>query len=201
MNIQRRIAEDNHPHLERSPRGRLNTGAPNPVDVHVGRQLRLRRVMLGMSQERLAEAIGVTFQQIQKYERGANRISASRLWDLSVILGRSVDFFYKDMDASVAGASPRNLSRGETPETILEPSVSDENEQMYNRETLNLLRAYHAIKDPHVRRRICDLAKSLATLMEDGIALPDERSDVADETAAAIPQNAGAAIRPAVNTQ
>jgi transcriptional regulator with XRE-family HTH domain len=164
MNMQRRISESDNP--MRSPRGRLASGAPNPVDVHVGKQLRLRRVMLGLSQESLAEAVGITFQQVQKYERGANRISASRLWDLSVTLNCPITFFFKDMDESVAGASPRNLSRGENVEPISEPQRTSEEDQIYNRETLNLLRAYHAIKDPHVRRRIGDLAKSLANLME-----------------------------------
>lgn len=97
----------------RSTRGRLSSGAPNPVDAHVGRRLRLRRIMVGMSQEQLADAIGVTFQQIQKYERGANRISASRLWDLSVMLNCPVSFFYKEMEDDVACASPRNVKRSE----------------------------------------------------------------------------------------
>src|ERR1041384_6651710 len=83
---------------------------PNPTDVHVGSRLRLRRTLLGMSQEKLGEAIGLTFQQVQKYERGANRIGASRLWDLSRVLDCPMSFFFEDMDEATASASPRNLS-------------------------------------------------------------------------------------------
>src|ERR1700689_3596756 len=85
-------------------------GGPNPVDVHVGARLRLRRTLLGMSQERLGNAIGLTFQQVQKYERGANRIGASRLYDLSRVLDVPVSFFFDDINpmvvASVAEGVP-----------------------------------------------------------------------------------------------
>ena len=90
----------------RSTRGRMPSGKPNPVDVHVGGRVRLRRTLLGMSQEKLGEAIGLTFQQVQKYERGANRIGASRLWDLSRVLDCSMSFFFEDMDEATASASP-----------------------------------------------------------------------------------------------
>src|SRR3954463_10029808 len=77
--------------------GRPKPGKPNPIDVHVGSRVRLRRTLLGMSQEKLGEAIGLTFQQVQKYERGANRIGASRLFDLSRVLDVPVSFFFDDM--------------------------------------------------------------------------------------------------------
>ncbi|MGB1026977.1 MAG: helix-turn-helix domain-containing protein, partial [Rhodospirillaceae bacterium] len=83
---------DLHGH-RRSSRGRTPSGKPNPVDVHVGSRVRLRRTLLGMSQEKLGEAIGLTFQQVQKYERGANRIGASRLWDLSRVLDVPMSYF------------------------------------------------------------------------------------------------------------
>src|SRR5512142_2927494 len=101
------------------PRGRKSSGRmasqgfPNPIDVHVGARIRQRRTLLGMSQEKLGEAIGLTFQQVQKYERGANRIGASRLWDLSRVLDCPMSFFFEAMDEATASASPRNLS-GET---------------------------------------------------------------------------------------
>src|SRR6476620_12335762 len=85
----------------RSTRGRMPSGKPNPVDVHVGSRVRLRRTLLGMSQERLGEAIGLTFQQVQKYERGANRVGASRLFDLSRVLDVPVSFFFEDMAPAV----------------------------------------------------------------------------------------------------
>jgi transcriptional regulator with XRE-family HTH domain len=146
--------------LSRSARGRMPSGKPNPVDVHVGNRVRLRRTLLGMSQEKLGESLGLTFQQVQKYERGANRIGASRLWDLSRVLDCPVAFFFEEMDQETASASPRNLSV-ETPD--LEPREGD---QMTKRETLELVRAYYRIKDYHVRRRIYELAKSLATTEE-----------------------------------
>ena len=84
--------------------------APNPTDKHVGARVRMRRMMLGMSQETLGDALGLTFQQVQKYERGANRIGASRLWDLSRVLDCPMSFFFEDMDDATASASPETKS-------------------------------------------------------------------------------------------
>ena len=95
-----------------STRGRLEDGAPNPVDVHVGSRMRLRRTMLGLSQEKLGEAIGLTFQQVQKYERGANRIGASRLFDLARVLDVPVSFFFDDMPDAAAASSPSAVVAG-----------------------------------------------------------------------------------------
>src|ERR671924_1655073 len=78
-------------------RGRSPSGKPNPIDVHVGSRIRLRRTLLGMSQQKLGEAIGLTFQQVQKYERGANRVGSSRLYDLSRVLDVPVSYFFEDM--------------------------------------------------------------------------------------------------------
>lgn len=142
--------------LGRSTRGRMPSGKPNPVDVHVGGRVRLRRTLLGLSQEKLGEAIGLTFQQVQKYERGANRIGASRLWDLSRVLDCPVAYFFEEMEDDVQAASPRNLT-----ERTTEPEQRDA-DPMSKRETLELVRAYYKITDPHVRRRIYELAKSLA---------------------------------------
>src|ERR1700752_933156 len=86
-------------------RGRRKTDKPNPIDVHVGSRVRLRRTLLGMSQEKLGEAIGLTFQQVQKYERGANRVGASRLYDLSRVLDVPVSFFFDDISTEVAAAA------------------------------------------------------------------------------------------------
>src|SRR3569623_1390735 len=143
--------------------GRPKIDTPNPIDVRVGARLRLRRHMLGLSQEKLGEAIGLTFQQVQKYERGANRIGASRLWDLSRVLDCPMSFFFEDMDEATASASPRNLSvetRDVTPR---------ENDPMTKRETLELVRAYYRITDYHVRRRIYELAKSLASTEDEPV--------------------------------
>ena len=88
----------------KNSRGRLR---PNPIDVHVGMRIRLRRQVLNLTQEQLAKLLGLTFQQIQKYEKGLNRISASRLWDIAQVLQTSIDFFYEDIDDQTAALSPR----------------------------------------------------------------------------------------------
>ncbi|MDG2242601.1 MAG: helix-turn-helix transcriptional regulator [Rhodospirillaceae bacterium] len=150
----------------RSSRGRMPSGKPNPVDVYVGSRVRLRRTLLGLSQEKLGEAIGLTFQQVQKYERGANRIGASRLWDLSRVLDCPVSYFFEDMEDDVRAASPRNLT-----ERTAEPDQK-ESDPMTKRETLELVRAYYKITDAQVRRRIYELAKSLAAA--EGAILDDE---------------------------
>ena len=99
----------------RRGRGR-GLGGPNPVDVHVGGRVRLRRTLLGMSQEKLGEAIGLTFQQVQKYERGANRIGSSRLFDLSRGLDVPIGFFFDEMSDETAAKSPRQITgMAETP--------------------------------------------------------------------------------------
>src|SRR5438067_6017088 len=103
-------------------RRRQKSDKPNPIDIHVGSRVRSRRTLLGMSQEKLGEAIGLTFQQVQKYERGANRIGASRLWDLSRVLDCPMSFFFEEMDEATESASPRNLST-ETPD--VEPRDND----------------------------------------------------------------------------
>ncbi len=131
------------------------TGRPNPVDVHVGARVRLRRTLLGMSQEKLGDAIGLTFQQVQKYERGANRIGSSRLFDLSRVLDVPIEFFFDEMPDDVAASSPAQ-TRG-----MAEEPVSYELDPMAKRETLELVRAYYKITDPHVRKQLFELTKAL----------------------------------------
>lgn len=91
----------------KNSRGRLTDGAPNPIDIHVGLRLRLRRQVMNLTQEQLAKLLGLTFQQVQKYEKGLNRISASRLWDIAQVLQTSTDFFFEDMSKQAAALSPR----------------------------------------------------------------------------------------------
>ena len=146
----------------RSGRGRTLLGDPNPIDVHVGARVRLRRTLMGMSQEKLGEAIGLTFQQVQKYERGANRVGASRLFDLSRVLDVPVSFFFDDMPDGVSKQSPRLMSAGVAEDAAEAPGA----DPMTKRETLELVRAYYRITDPQVRRRIFDLAKVLAKASE-----------------------------------
>lgn len=136
------------------PAGRPRIGKPHPIDVHVGSRVRLRRTLLGMSQEKLGDAIGLTFQQVQKYERGANRIGASRLYDLSRVLDVPVSFFFDD--APVTEADPAHL------EGVHEEPGQFDLDPMAKRETLELVRAYYRVSDPAVRKRLFELTKSLA---------------------------------------
>lgn len=134
-------------------------GRSSPIDVHVGSRIRLRRTLLGMSQERLGEGLGLTFQQVQKYERGVNRVGASRLFDLSRVLDVPISFFFDDMPAPFAGTHGGPVYRGTT--GFAEPQEGFGDEMMSRRETLELVRAYYRITDPSVRKRVFDLIKSL----------------------------------------
>ena len=139
---------------------------PNPIDVHVGKRLRLRRTLLGMSQERLGELLGLTFQQVQKYERGVNRIGSSRLFELGQILDVPISFFFDDLPETVAGAGG-GLSGYATPGLAEERTAFDHEDDalpLDKRETLELVRAYYRIGDPAVRKRLFELAKALANL-------------------------------------
>lgn len=133
------------------------TGKPNPVDIYVGSRVRLRRTLLGMSQEKLAGAIGLTFQQVQKYERGANRIGASRLFQLSRVLDVPVSFFFDDMPALPSGGGAAGA-----PGLAEPPGQSYEPDPLAKRETLELVRAYYRIAQPQVRKKIFDLVKAVA---------------------------------------
>jgi transcriptional regulator with XRE-family HTH domain len=141
---------------------RLPPGIANPVDVHVGGRVRLRRTLLGMSQEKLGAAVGLTFQQIQKYERGTNRISASRLYEFSKILDVPVSYFFEEMPGDLethAGRFKAGLRDQDLEEIERDPLIK--------RETLELVRAYYRITNPRVRKRVFELAKSLAGISSD----------------------------------
>jgi len=130
---------------------------PSPIDVHVGSRVRLRRTLLGMSQEKLGDALGLTFQQVQKNERGVNRIGASRLFDLSRILDVPISFFFDDLPTSVGGSqSFANRVAG-----FAEGQESFGDDTLHRRETLELVRAYYRISDPSVRKRVFDLIKAM----------------------------------------
>jgi transcriptional regulator with XRE-family HTH domain len=133
-----------------------NARRPNPMDAHVGSRVRMRRMLLGLSQEKLGELLGLTFQQVQKYEKGANRIGASRLFDLSHVLGVPVQYFYDEAPAAIAdgfAAGPGMAERG------TEPYVAD---VLASRDGIELNKAFARIGDARVRRAIVDLVKSLA---------------------------------------
>lgn len=130
---------------------------PNPVDTHVGSRVRLRRMLLGLSQEKLAERLGLTFQQVQKYEKGTNRIGASRLFDLAQVLGVSVQFFYDDAPPGLGRGAP-----GEMAGLAERPGESYVYEFIATREGIELNRAFMRIADPKVRRSVVDLVRAVA---------------------------------------
>ena len=132
----------------------------SPVDVHVGARIRLRRTMMGMTQERLGDALGLTFQQVQKYERGANRVGASRLFDLSRILDVPISFFYDNMPEAIGGGGTQ-LQAGAIQGFAEHQDGFGAEESLNKRETLELVRAYYRIVDPNVRKRMLDLIKSM----------------------------------------
>ncbi|ADE39311.1 helix-turn-helix domain-containing protein [Candidatus Puniceispirillum marinum] len=134
----------------------------NAVDMHVGKRVRLRRTLLGMSQEQLGTELNITFQQVQKYERGANRISASRLWDIGQILDVPINYFFDDMTENTMQSSPRRISRGGEILDLVDEQIKD---PMARRETLELVRSYYSIEKPLVRKRISEMVKSIATTL------------------------------------
>jgi transcriptional regulator with XRE-family HTH domain len=124
--------------------------APNPIDKHVGSRVRMRRMMLGMSQEKLGDALDLTFQQVQKYEKGSNRIGASRLQQISHILQVPVSFFF---EGAPAAARPIGISEAPSPAYVSDFLASSEG--------LALTKAFMRIQDPKVRRRIVDLVEAI----------------------------------------
>ena len=125
---------------------------PNPVDIHVGRRIRLRRTLMGMSQEKLGTAVTLTFQQIQKYESGANRVGSSRLFQFSKVLSVPVSFFFDDMPPEVSGA----------PAGLREDAVPFNDDIMTKRESLNLVRHYYRLPNERIRKHVRDLLAELA---------------------------------------
>src|SRR5437763_2317890 len=121
------------------------TGVPKPVDVHVGARVRTRRLLIGMNQETLARALGLTFQQVQKYEGGANRVSASRLSQIANILGVPISYFFNDLEPD--GAEPSAHER-------------EARERLQRPETIELIRAYYAIADQRMRHQFLEMVKT-----------------------------------------
>ena len=137
------------------------SNAYNPIDVHVGARLRARRTLLGMSQTTLGDAIGLTFQQLQKYESGSNRISASRLYELSKLLDVDIGYFFDEMDQATKSESPARLSQQKSKRAPRKTPKSVD--PLHKRETLELVRAYYRITDPKIRAHVRKLAQSTAT--------------------------------------
>lgn len=138
---------------EKGGRGRRYTAkehGPRPVDEWVGKRLRARRVLVGMSQETLGHAVGLTFQQIQKYENGANRIGASRLYEFSRVLDVPVSYFFDEMPWAVKNGTSDKLNKDGLDDVL------------HHRESIKLVRAFTAIKDRRNRQNLINLANALA---------------------------------------
>jgi transcriptional regulator with XRE-family HTH domain len=130
-----------------APKYGRGTGVPNPIDVHVGNRVRMRRLLLGMNQETLANALGLTFQQVQKYEGGANRVSASRLSAMAEILGVPISYFFGDLRPDNAEDNPEDQRL---------------REHLQRPETIEFIRLYYAIPDQKIRRQFLEMTKVLA---------------------------------------
>jgi len=122
--------------------------AANPVDVYVGGRVRLRRTLLGLSQEKLADKLGITFQQVQKYENGTNRVGASRLYDIASALEVDVDFFFEGV---TGGKTKKVAEAGANIDRLLN-----------SKETIDLVKAFHAIEDPSIRKKMLEMIKAVA---------------------------------------
>jgi transcriptional regulator with XRE-family HTH domain len=132
---------------------------PNPIDIHVGSRVRLRRMMLGMSQEKLGESLGITFQQIQKYEKGTNRIGASRLQHIARVLTMPVSYFFEGAPGMVATLASDGLSDA--------PPTNYVVDFLSTNEGIQLNKAFVRIKDPKLRRRVIDLVRTMAGLTDE----------------------------------
>ncbi len=140
-------------------RAKNDEEGPNPVDIYVGSKVKSRRLMLGLSQEELATAIGLTFQQVQKYERGTNRISVSRLVDICKVLKVQVDYFFEGSFGIGNKPGTRNLAiKGfsDTKQEELEP------DPLLKRDVMELVRAYSQIKSPQLKKQILEMAKAMS---------------------------------------
>ena len=136
----------------KNPKALKKTSGPHPIDVHVGSRVRLRRLMLGMSQDKLGEALGLTFQQVQKYEKGINRIGASRVFQLSEVLSVPIQFFYDDFER--IGEPAPGLAEADPGDGFMDLLSSPEGVQ--------LCRYFSEIKDPKVKKKVLELVRSIA---------------------------------------
>lgn len=142
----------------------LRSENPDPVDIHVGSRLRMRRNLVGLSQEQLGKSLGLTFQQIQKYERGINRMGSSRLFQIAKTLSVPVAYFFEELPSTTAGQGQPGFADNE--QTPLGTAAAAEQQNDYDilrrRETLELIRAYYRIQDVKQRRKVYELIRSMA---------------------------------------
>jgi transcriptional regulator with XRE-family HTH domain len=160
-----------------APFGR-GTGVPNPIDVHVGRRIRIRRLLAGMNQETLAKELGLTFQQVQKYEGGANRVSASRLSAIADVLGMPISFFFQGFGVDAT------------------PEERERRERMERSETIDLIRFFYAIPDERVRERFLEMVKVVAESPQRGAITNGPGEPSRRRPAPAGPQPSSGRARP-----
>lgn len=148
----------------RIPKNVVTENGPDPIDVHVGQRIRLRRNLVGMTQEQLASSVGVTFQQIQKYERGFNRVSASRLYDIGNVLSVPISFFFQDVSAQVAEERYGSLPETFEPRSAAHLAEDDgfAEDPLSRTETLELVRNYWKIRNEKARAQVYALVKAMA---------------------------------------
>jgi transcriptional regulator with XRE-family HTH domain len=154
------------------------TGVPNPIDVHVGRRIRMRRLLVGMNQEALAKELGLTFQQVQKYEGGANRVSASRLSAIADVLGMPISFFFQGFGVDAT------------------PEERERRERMERSETIDLIRFFYAIPDERVRERFLEMVKVVAANPQRGAITNEPGGPSHRRRAPAGPQPSSGRARP-----
>jgi transcriptional regulator with XRE-family HTH domain len=135
-------------------------GGPDPIDIHVGKRIKLRRTLLHISQEQLAGDIGVTFQQVQKYESGHNRVSASRLFDISRVLNCPIAYFFEDIGPETTGV--RTTPAARSPEDMAEEAADIDSDPMQRTETLELVRAYWRLHNAELRRNVLELLANIS---------------------------------------
>ena len=160
----------------KSIRGRIDDNEPNPIDVHVGKRIRLRRTILHITQQQMADMLGLTFQQVQKYEKGMNRVGASRLWDISKVLEVPMGFFFEDMDNTVALKSPMMLNS--KMDFNVEENHPFDDDPMKKAETLELVRAYYKIPNRKIAKNLFDL---IVALSKSTAGLPQSNTNSKDE--------------------
>lgn len=140
-----------------STRGRLPDGTANPVDVHIGKQIRRRRQLLNLSQVKMAELIGLTFQQVQKYERGMNRVTGSRMWDICQVLQVEPNYFFMGLNDEAVDLSPRMLKCDGDGKLL--QTVSIEEDPLFCSETMELVTAYYRL-NPQLREKFFEVIQS-----------------------------------------
>lgn len=147
-----------------SYRGRCPDGSPNPIDVHVGQRIRVRRCNLGLSQEKFASMLGLTFQQIQKYEAGTNRIGCSRLWDIGQVLQVPVSYFFDEMDKDITDKSPRKLLNQNTADCSFVGEAVDD--PLLDTRNMSIISAFQRIRNPEVAKHLYRLIISMSATVE-----------------------------------